>query len=1059
MKVHRFRWFSVSCALLLGTWSSSARAASSVPNAIRLVGQATSIGDGSVQNLSGPVDLVLCLLKTATDTTPVWCETQSAIASQSGGIDLAVGTGTTTVGTSLQDAIANGAHCLTMTLNGDPLGPPYCFYSVAYSLSSAHAEVCDSLPGVPASNVALNSAPNSFQGTQHFQSGFDVSGPDAGTVINVTQSSVTVNPSIVVQGTVEHALVCDSVTGSFSGDMSGTENAMVVTGLQSHHVSDTPPTDQQVLIYSSVRNQWEPGNPLVSTTTGGDLAGALSAATVIRIQGHPVASTMPSDKQVLIWNAAMGEWEPGMVDFSTSVTFSNDGGPPFTVTNNNITNNLVTNLNAQYLDGKSDTYFTNASNISSGTLNDARLSGNVPLLNTPNDFSAPQSIQTTSGPELIVSAGAGQTADLIQFRASDGTTVLSFVDTSGVFNGSCTELNGQPGSYYTNASNLAAGTVSDTLLSANICRLNSANTFQTNTGTEVRIRAGSSQSSTHLLEFQAADAGLLSYVDVNGVFNGTCSSCSDATTVGGISTSSFARVDATSVFQPNVTTTFQNQPSFTKDGGAPFLVSSTTKVTNLHADNADSLNGVAAGSYARLDNTQTFTSASANTFLSGSSTTVNSGATTTFNNQPSFTQSTGTAPFVVNSTTRVDNLHAQTADTAGSATTATTATTAITALNANQLGGVDAGVFARLDTTQTFTSASANTFVSGSSTTFNSGATTIFANQPSFTQPDGGPPFFVTSATKVTNLHAETADNATNASNATGLAAGAYANAISFTHLQDVTLDATKTLTLTSANVVGGTFDGGTFTNVVSLAAVGNISTVSGNISTTSGIFSGNGSGLTNVRGTAPQISQQPIAGCTFDATGAPTRITCLDSGGNTQICSDGSTAPRLCSSVNATPCCQACCVQSSAAAFFDDLAHGTVPAGNGNMGADANLFLACQGSTSNSGTPVNLILEYCTNRCQGVNAVRFTLDSQQIIIPQAVLPWTLINNRLGAPFNDISFPAANDLLFRAVAQYNDTGMGVCFFIKNRAGVTVPNWHTDPWFHAQVQQTTQMPPW
>ncbi|HXG32189.1 MAG TPA: hypothetical protein VNJ11_02405 [Bryobacteraceae bacterium] len=48
----------------------------------------------------------------------------------------------------------------------------------------------------------------------------------------------------------------------------------------------------------------------IPNTAGGDLSGTLSSATVAKIQGRAVASTAPSNGQVLTWNGTSSQWEP-----------------------------------------------------------------------------------------------------------------------------------------------------------------------------------------------------------------------------------------------------------------------------------------------------------------------------------------------------------------------------------------------------------------------------------------------------------------------------------------------------------------------------------------------------------------------------------------------------------------------------------------------------------------------------------------------------------------------------------------------------------------------------
>ncbi|MCX8157209.1 MAG: tail fiber domain-containing protein [Verrucomicrobiae bacterium] len=81
--------------------------------------------------------------------------------------------------------------------------------------------------------------------------------------------------------------------------------------------------------------------------------------------------------------------------FTGSLTFNPSAGPPFAVGNTS----RITNLNADLLDGLDSSAFArqshqhSAADITSGVLVDARLSGNVPLLNREQTFSASNSFQ------------------------------------------------------------------------------------------------------------------------------------------------------------------------------------------------------------------------------------------------------------------------------------------------------------------------------------------------------------------------------------------------------------------------------------------------------------------------------------------------------------------------------------------------------------------------------------------------------------------------------------------------------------------------------------------
>ncbi|HSW79349.1 MAG TPA: hypothetical protein VLG47_01080, partial [Candidatus Saccharimonadales bacterium] len=125
----------------------------------------------------------------------------------------------------------------------------------------------------------------------------------------------------------------------------------------------------------------------------------------------------------------------------------------------------------------------NASNISSGTVNDARLSGNVPLLNSNNNFTGAtlqhngnNICDTTgncagTGGGVTTSGGTSGTLSLFTGAQTIGDSILSQSGTTVTVAGtlSATTLTGA-GSGITslNASNISSGTLADGRLSANV---------------------------------------------------------------------------------------------------------------------------------------------------------------------------------------------------------------------------------------------------------------------------------------------------------------------------------------------------------------------------------------------------------------------------------------------------------------------------------------------------------------------------------------------------------------------------------------------------------------
>jgi hypothetical protein len=132
--------------------------------------------------------------------------------------------------------------------------------------------------------------------------------------------------------------------------------------------------------------------------------------------------------------------------FSTANFMANNvylGNNTVYATINSTTYNGTAN-NATYLNGQAASYYTNASNITVGTLPYAQLPANVVIWSNTNTFTATQTFNAN------VSLVGNSTA-LITIG---GNTI-----NSTVWSGSTTYLNGQLASYYTNATNITTGTL------------------------------------------------------------------------------------------------------------------------------------------------------------------------------------------------------------------------------------------------------------------------------------------------------------------------------------------------------------------------------------------------------------------------------------------------------------------------------------------------------------------------------------------------------------------------------------------------------------------------
>ncbi len=169
-----------------------------------------------------------------------------------------------------------------------------------------------------------------------------------------------------------------------------------------------------------------PAGPTGATGPTG-AAGAAGATGATGPQGPAGAdgNSCGTGTCVSLQTSSPGTQETGSINVSGTVIAGNFQG----------NGSSLTNVDAISLNGQSASYYTDAANISSGTLNDSRLSSNVALQNGNNTFS---SSNTFSGDVLAKSTGDSATA--FQVQQSGGTVLLTVDDSTGqvVFNNATT---------------------------------------------------------------------------------------------------------------------------------------------------------------------------------------------------------------------------------------------------------------------------------------------------------------------------------------------------------------------------------------------------------------------------------------------------------------------------------------------------------------------------------------------------------------------------------------------------------------------------------------------
>ncbi|MBK8424552.1 MAG: tail fiber domain-containing protein [Lewinellaceae bacterium] len=265
--------------------------------------------------------------------------------------------------------------------------------------------------------VSGNFALIGWEANNHFlKVEIDPSGGSAYTQVGVPAQLISVPYALEAQ----HAAVATALSApvDISGDVTGTANNTTVSRLQGKDVSNTMPTDGQVLRWNQPAGRWEAAT--LSSGPGGDNWGTQTAITGSTLSGNGTAANPlqiapqgATNSQVLKWNGTA--WLPGndidnqQLSISSNViSLSNGGGsvtlPPSSGTDAqilNLTGNQlsITNGNTVTLPAEIDGSVTNelqTISISGNTISLSQSGGSVTL---PPGPQGPIGLTGATGPQ------------------------------------------------------------------------------------------------------------------------------------------------------------------------------------------------------------------------------------------------------------------------------------------------------------------------------------------------------------------------------------------------------------------------------------------------------------------------------------------------------------------------------------------------------------------------------------------------------------------------------------------------------------------------------------
>ncbi len=142
------------------------------------------------------------------------------------------------------------------------------------------------------------------------------------TITDVQTAIAALAGSIIVPSVPDATLTSKGII-QLGGDLHGTGGTAadpIVSGIQGRPISNTIPTDQQVLTWSTGASSWIPQTVPGAITLTQDLGGTPGAPLVIGIQGRSVSTAAPSSGQALVWNSGTSKWTPTGIPSSPTGT-------------------------------------------------------------------------------------------------------------------------------------------------------------------------------------------------------------------------------------------------------------------------------------------------------------------------------------------------------------------------------------------------------------------------------------------------------------------------------------------------------------------------------------------------------------------------------------------------------------------------------------------------------------------------------------------------------------------------------------------------------------------